>query len=148
MLLFVSWQRCQHPHFSSLKAFRRSHAPSVGKGYRRVLLICQKSHFRNWVTLLQMAQRFKLMQANVKAMSYERLCKAEDEDQHEMDHFCSVHQKKTRAADKSYGTFRDVLTTKRQKKTIWQTPKESFRKNRRRRDKSPSRKQRSKHENV
>ena len=90
------------------------------------------------------------MQANDKAMRYERLCKAEDEDQHEMDHFCSVHQKKTRAADRYYGRCRDeALPNAKTKHFLANTQKRRLEKiERRPLGKSPSRKQRSKHENV
>ncbi len=96
----------QHPHFSRIAAFRRTHGPSFKNIFLQVLQICQRSGL---VKLGHVALDGTKIQANAskhKAMSYDRLCKAEDELCQEIDRLIRQSAEEDAVADARYGSSR------------------------------------------
>jgi transposase len=92
-----------HPDHDSLAEFRKRHLQALGGLFVQVLRLCQKAGLVKLGHVALDGTKIKANASKHKAMSYERMCKAEKELEEEVKRLMEQAERVDRAEDKEYG---------------------------------------------
>jgi len=93
----------QHPDHDSISEFRKRHLKALSGLFVQVLRLCQKAGLVKLGHVALDGTKIKANASKHKAMSYERMCKAEKEIEQEVERLLERAQQVDRAEDKEYG---------------------------------------------
>lgn len=93
----------QHPDHDSIAEFRKRHLKALGGLFVQVLRLCQKAGLVKLGHVALDGTKIKASASKHKAMSYERMCKAEKELEGEVKRLLELAEQVDRAEDKQYG---------------------------------------------
>lgn len=93
----------QHPDHDSISEFRKRHLKVLSGLFVQVLRLCQKAGLVKLGHVALDGTKIKANASKHKAMSYERMCKAEQELEQEVERLLKRAEEVDRAEDKEYG---------------------------------------------
>jgi len=93
----------QHPDHDSISEFRKRHLKALSGLFVQVLRLCQRAGLVKLGHVALDGTKIKANASKHKAMSYERMCKAEKELEQEVERLLKRAEEVDRAEDKEYG---------------------------------------------
>ena len=96
----------QHPDHDSLADFRRRHLPALADLFLQVLRLCQEAGLVKLGRVALDGTKVKASASKHKAMSYERLCRKEDELVREVAELLEEAERTDQEEDRLFGKMR------------------------------------------